>query len=141
MKMSEKLQFFQVAYFHYRFNSYLLISSLLVASQIETNLNILILGSMLIPVQFLSQTLASINLGHKLHVKSYRLLFFETTKIPLGLGFVYFLDLGTSGAIYTLIIAYIVRLSVQGYFGRNKIRSSMHFSIFKKMDKFFWISL
>ena len=83
--------------------------SYLVSKVSIQNFHLMLLSSILLPVMFLSQTLSNINLGHKPHTTSYGLLSFEILKIPVGLLFVYFLNMGVEGAIFTTTIIYYYR--------------------------------
>jgi len=110
---------------------------------LQTNIDptIMIFGVILVPVQFVSQTLALINLGHKPHAKSYGLVIFEALKIPGGLALVYFFDLGIEGAIITIFLAYVGRIIIQYYFAKTKISGEYKFKIFKNWFKLSWIPL
>jgi O-antigen/teichoic acid export membrane protein len=110
---------------------------------LQTNIDpmLMIFGALLVPVQFVSQTLVLINMGHKPHVKSYGLIIFEALKIPAGLALVYFLDLGVEGAIITIFLAYVGRIIVQYYFAKSKISGNYNFKIFKNWFKLSWIPL
>ena len=115
--------------------------SYIVATNSNADFEILVLGIGLIPVFFISDTLASINTGHKPQATSFSLLIFESSKIPFALGLVYFLDLGVAGAIFATLAAYTIRIIVQGYFA--KIKLSEHFSkdLLKRWIRLSWIPL
>jgi len=101
----------------------------------------MILGAILIPVFFISATLAGINLGHKPHATSYGLLIFEITKIPIALVFVYFLDLGVTGAIIAILIAYLLRLALQTYYAKSKLKEGFKIATLRRWFKLSWIPL
>ena len=67
------------------------VASFYVSDINETSFNVMLLGIFLIPCFFISQTLIGINQGHKPHATSYGTLIFESLKIPIGLGFVFYL--------------------------------------------------
>lgn len=104
-------------------------------------LNSLILGVLLLPLNLISQTLASINLGHKPQANSYGLMAFEAAKIPSGLILVYFLDLGLDGAILATVIAFSLKIITQFYFAKNQIRVKFSISVLKKWIKNSWIPI
>jgi len=118
-----------------------LVFAFVISEQANVDFNLMILGAILIPVQFVSQTLASINLGHKPHARSYGLLTFEALKIPVGLALVYFLDLGVTGAIITVFLAYVGRIIIQSFFARQKLKGKFSFSTLKRWIKLSWIPL
>ena len=111
----------------------------LLSQQNNTDFEIMVFGLILIPVFFVSETLHSINLGHKPQATSYGLLGFELLKIPTALAFVYFLDLGVIGAIFTLTIAYLLRIAIQLYFARKKIGGKSSFRVLRRWLKLGWI--
>ena len=112
----------------------------IVSGNSNADVNAMILGAILLPVQFIGQTFNVINLAHKPHVTSYALLCFESFKIPAGLLLVYFLDLGLEGAIMAVFIAYIARIAIQVYFARPKLRAKFNFGVLRRWLKFSWLS-
>ncbi len=110
-----------------------------ISIQSEINFQTMLIGVIMIPVYFVSTTLTGINMGHKPHVTSYGLLGFETFKIPIALTLVYFLDLGVPGAIISITSAYIIRIIIQLYFARNKIRERFKLKILRQWLKLSWI--
>lgn len=101
----------------------------------------LILGAILIPVFFVSQTLTGINLGHKPHATSYGIMAFEFLKIPFGLIFVLFLDLSLNGAILATFIAYVGKIIIQYYYAKEKLAEKFNLSILLRWLKNSWIPL
>ena len=118
-----------------------LISASFLANQSDAAFAPMILGAILIPVNFASRVLNSIITGFKPHIISYGILIFEITKIPLALILVYFLDLKLEGAIITVAIALLFQISVQIYFVRSKIKGKFQFQTLKRWIKLSWISL
>lgn len=118
-----------------------LVFSYFISIQTNTDSNLMMLGGILIPVQYISQTFANINLAHKPHARSYGLLVFESLKIPTGLGLVYFFDLGVQGAIFTIFLAYVGRIIIQYYFAKPKLEGKFHFKFLKKWMKTSWLPL
>jgi len=101
----------------------------------------LILGSILVPVIFVSQTLTGINLGHKPHATSYGIMIFELIKIPFGLIFVLFMDLSLNGAILATFLAYVGKLIVQYYYAKEKLAEKFNMSYLLKWLKNSWIPI
>ena len=118
-----------------------IVLSFFVSQASHQNFNSLLFATMLLPVTFVSQTLSGINLGHKPHANSYGLLAFESLKIPTGLVLVYYLNLGIEGAILTTSIAYVLKIIVQFYFVRERIKSALNFTTLKKWIKLSWVPL
>ncbi len=112
-----------------------------ISEQSNAHLDSLLLGGILVPVFFVSQTLASINHGHKPQAISFGLLVFEISKIPAALIFVYFLELDLNGAIAALLIAYLVRIVVQTYFAKPKIREKFNRKTLRRWLKLSWLPL
>ena len=78
--------------------------------------DVLFFAALMIPFSFLNRTLSSIALGSKPHVNSFGVIIFDVTKIPAALIFVYFMNLGTYGAILSLIVAYIPSIIILAIF-------------------------
>ena len=112
-----------------------------VAPSSGSELSTLLLGVLLLPVIFISQTLVGINLGHKPHATSYGLLGFEISKIPTGLVFVYFLDLGVEGAIVAIFIAYLLKISIQLYFAKSQLKERFNINTLRRWFRLAWIPI
>ena len=102
----------------------------------DSDIQILLLASILVPLTFVSSTLMGINLGHKPQATSYGVLFFEITKIPAALILVYFLDLGIYGAIMATILALSSKIAIQLFFAKIKLTG-----IFSKTTVVNWLKL
>lgn len=113
----------------------------LIAGVNHSHLDSMILAAILLPVTFASQTLSGINLGHKPHATSFGLVVFESLKIPTGLVFVYFLNMGVNGAIITTMVAYLARIAVQLYFGKNRLRGKFDIVTLRNWLKLSWMPL
>jgi len=113
----------------------------IVSGQSNVDVNIMLFGVILLPVQFIGQTFNVINLAHKPHATSYALLAFEAFKVPAGLVLVYFLDLGLQGAITAVFLAYVGRIGVQAYFAKPKLKGKFNFLIIRRWLKLTWFSI
>jgi len=107
----------------------------------DANLDLLWFGSLLLPCYLVSQTLNSINMGHKPQAKSYGNLILEITKIPAALLLVVIFDLGVIGAITALVIAYITKIAGQIYFAREKIKEKLSVEVIKRWFRLSWLPL
>ena len=105
------------------------------------NFEIMLIGAVLLPANFVSQTLTAINLGHKPQAISYSFIVFEVLKIPFGLFLVVIFDFGVLGAIFTLLIAFLGKIILQLYFTRTKLRKKFRFQILRRWMKLSWIPL
>jgi len=118
-----------------------IILAFFLSNQSDALLGPMILGSILIPLNFASRALNGINTGFKPHLTSYGFFIFQIAKIPLALLFVYFLKLNLEGAIISVIIALLLQIFAQIYFARSKIRGKFKFDTLKRWVKLSWISL
>ncbi len=91
------------------------------------NFEVMLLGAVLLPAYFVSQTLTAINLGHKPQAVSYSVVVFDVLKIPFGLFLIVIFDFGILGAIYTLLIATLGKIIIQLYFARTQLRKKFRF--------------
>lgn len=115
------------------------IFAILISNQSETNTSVILLAVILIPVMFVNDSLNAINRGHKPQVISYGFLAFEFSKIGLGLLFVYFLDMGLTGAIFATFGAYIPSIIVLGIKSRALMKNKFNTKFVKKWLKLFWV--
>ncbi len=118
-----------------------LVSVLLFTNIEAAFLDSMILGAILVPVIFVRGTLSAINLGHKPHAVSIGMAVFQSVKIPVGLGLVFFLGLGLDGAILTVFAAYLVDIAVQMRYARPKLAVLLDFSYLKGWIRQSWIPL
>jgi len=100
-----------------------------------------LLATLLIPVIFLSGILNAIAFGYKPHVISFSIIFYGLAQVLSVLFFVYYLDLGITGVIYTLIASYVTSLLVLFYHVHEKIKTPFKKEFFKKWLKLFWIPM
>jgi O-antigen/teichoic acid export membrane protein len=118
-----------------------LITVLLVTDESFVNIQVVILGFILVPGMFLSRVLYAINLGWKPHLSSYGLLISEASKVPIVLMLVYFFNMGVLGVIITFFIAQSFSIVFQIYVLRNKIKGRIQFKYIIKWLKLSWLTL
>lgn len=107
----------------------------------KAQFDILFLGILLVPVSFVSQTLSSINMGHKPHVVSYSQIVFQIIKIPVALLTVVLFDFSVFGVVIAVLFAFLGKISLQIYYAKNKLKEKFDFQKFKWWVKFSWIPL
>ena len=105
------------------------------------NFEVMLLGAVLLPAYFVSQTLTAINLGHKPQAVSYGIVVFEVLKIPFGLFLIVIFDFGILGAIFTLLIATLGKIIIQLYFARTQLRKKFRFQTLRRWMKLSWVPL
>ena len=105
----------------------------------DVDFDILLLASILIPVEFLRAVLVGITQGYKPQNEEYGILVFELTKIPLALLLVFYFDLGLVGLIITVFVSRlgnVIILLVQCW---EKLKSKFNKKLIKKWFKLFWL--
>ena len=107
----------------------------------QAEFEILLLGAALIPVSFLSQTLASINYGHKPHVVVISVSIFQIIKIPVALITILVFDLAVLGVVLTVFFALIGKILVQLYYARHKIKAKFSLTRLKWWFRHSWIPI
>jgi len=112
-----------------------------VGNQSNAILESLILGVFLLPVQYVSQTLSRINLAVRPQVVSYGQAAFEAGKIPTALALVLILDLGLNGAIFSVLIAYLIKIIIQVNYARPKLKDKFSLRTLRRWLKLAWLSL
>ena len=115
--------------------------TVIVATQSNADLNILLLGMILLPVFIVSQNLAAINLGHKPYAISFGLLTFELVKIPAAVFLIIILDLSVEGVIISVLIAYLARIVILAYFAKPKLVGKFSLGTIKRWFKLSWVPI
>ena len=116
-----------------------LIIAYFVGIQSNTDIEIILFASILIPLIFVNDTLNAIILGKKPHVTSFGFLAFEILKIPVALILIYFLEMGIEGAILTTFVAYIGSIIVLAIYSREYLKSSFQKQYITKWLRLFWV--
>ena len=112
-----------------------------VSLETKVDSQVLYFAAIMIPITFINRILSAINYGWKAHTASYGILGFEISKIPLGLIFVYYFELGIYGAITAMTLGYICSSIILAYYAREKIQKSFNIYFIRKWFKLFWLSL
>lgn len=112
-----------------------------VAPQSKINSDVLLYGSILIPVMFLFRILSAINYGWKPHSLSITNIVFEIVKIPLGFYFVYIEHMSVIGAIISITIAYAVSIVILAIYAKDKLKNKVNLQFLKKWFRLSWLSL
>jgi hypothetical protein len=118
-----------------------LIFAFFVGVESGIDLNIIFLAAILIPLRYVNGTLAAINLSWKPHTLSYALVAQSITQIPLTLFFVYFMEWGITGLIFSVVLAQSVNNLMLAIYTREKIKGIFKKEFIKKWFRLFWISL
>jgi hypothetical protein len=80
-------------------------------------------------------------MGWKPQAASYGLIGFEIAKIPAGITFVYFLDMGLEGAIIATVVAYSISIIILFYQSKEKILVPIKKEFLIKWIKLSWLAL
>jgi len=112
-----------------------------VSAFLGVELFVLLIASALIPLQFINDVLGSIALSKKPQSISYSLLVFETSKIPIGIFFVVFLQLGLVGVLLTIILATAIKQILLWIWMAQHIRDEIKLEYVKYWLKMSWIPL
>jgi O-antigen/teichoic acid export membrane protein len=118
-----------------------LIISFFTGENTDAKSEILFFAVILVPIWFLNDVLMSINMGFKPHIGSLGKLSLETSKIPLAITFVFFMDFGVQGVILSVALAHIPSIILLGYFAKEKISDSIKKEFLIKWINLSWVSL
>jgi len=113
---------------------------LAIAETSDVDKGILMFGVLLLPAFYISKSLNKINTAHRPQITSYGLIIFESIKTPIALAFVVFYDLGVQGVIITVLLAYFVRIAIQLYFAKSKLKNKFSWDVLKNWITNSWIS-
>lgn len=116
-----------------------LVIAFFVSKPTGANIDILFFAALMIPFSFLNRTLSSIALGWKPHVNSYGVIIFDVAKIPAAIIFIHFMDLGLTGAILSIIVAYIPSIIILGILLRTKLQNNFNKVFLKNWLKRAWL--
>ena len=112
-----------------------------VSAYLGAELFVLLIASALIPLQFINDILTSIALSKKPQTISYSILVFETSKIPIGIFLVVFLQLGIVGVLLTIILATALKQVLLWIWMAQHIRSEFKLQYVKYWIKMSWLTL
>jgi len=118
-----------------------IVSSIVMSYQTEIDSSVFFLASILIPIMFLHGILFAINFGWKPHVGSYANFVLGISQVPCAIIFVYHLELGVTGIIFSSFIAYSLSSLVLFRYAKNHIRNQIKLLFFKSWIKLSWIPL
>ena len=116
-----------------------LIIAFFVSKPTGANVDTLFFAALMVPFSFLNRTLSAIAIAWKPHMNSYGMLVFDIVKIPAAIVLVYFMELGVTGAILSLIVAYIPSIIFLGYVSRKKLKESFSKKYLKNWLKRAWL--
>jgi O-antigen/teichoic acid export membrane protein len=120
------------------FTAYSIIA-LSVSFSLGASIEILMLASALVPLTILNGVIGSIFLGQKPHVVSYGLITFESSKIPFGLLFIYFGQMGIAGVVLSVVCASSLRIVILLILVRPLITGKIKKSAIKFWLKMSWL--
>lgn len=101
--------------------------------------DIILLGAVLISVNFVSQTLTAINIAHKPQTISYTHVFFEILRIPFAFALVVFFEFGIEGAIFAMLLALLGKVALQFYYAKSMLMGKFNIQTIKRWMKLSWI--
>jgi hypothetical protein len=119
---------------------YILISYF-ISDQTQTDQNILFYAVILVPAIFLFGILSAINLGWKPHTISYGTLSFASSQVIFVIIFVFYLELGVTGAILTNLFSYVIGITILFIFAREKLKHNFNKTSIKKWLNLSWLPL
>ncbi len=118
-----------------------LISAYFISGKTNADQNVILLGSILVPLIFSNRILHAITIGWKPQGISYAQIIFGVTQIPAGFALIYFLKLGTPGVIYSVAIAYGISIIFLLIYNKEKIQGCIKKEYIVKWIKFSWLTL
>jgi len=113
--------------------------AIFVSASLGASFEVLILASVLIPLNMISGVVSSISAGYKPQITSYGVITFEVSKLPLGFIFVYIAQWGIVGALLTIIFASSLRTILLVIMTREMIVGAIKFSTIKFWLKMSWL--
>ena len=111
-------------------------------SVIETSnltFNVILLASLIVPLQFLHNILSHIAIGWKPQISSYSNLILESIKVPLALIFLFGFNWSIDGIFLALIFSFTISNVVMIYLNRSQLHSNFSFNHLRNWISRFWI--
>ena len=118
-----------------------LVIAFLVGTQTSIDHELIILGSILVPVMILNNTLIGINLGWKPHTPQYAYTFFLIVQVCLVMLFVHFFEMGIKGIIFSTFAANISSIVALVFYSRKKLHNNFKLEYLKNWIRRFWLPL
>ena len=118
-----------------------LVIAFLVGNQTIIDPKIILLGSILVPVMILNNTLIGINLGWKPHTPQYSRFFFLIAQIVLVILFVYFLQMGIQGIILSSFVANVTSIIALTFYARKKLYNNFNLKYLQNWIRRSWLPL
>ena len=115
--------------------------SIIVSDTVGIDKQVLILASILVPLELIRNVLLGISHGFKPQLGEYGLLVFELTKIPMALILVYYFHMGLEGVIFSVAIAYIPSIVLIGIKSREHLVGKFQIKYLKKWLKLSWLPI
>lgn len=112
-----------------------------ISAYLGVELFVLLIASALIPLQFINDILTSIALSKKPQSISYSLLVFESSKTPIGIFFVVFLQLGIVGVLLTVILSTAIQQILLWIWMAQHIRGEIKLHYVKYWLKMSWLPM
>ena len=113
----------------------------LVGNQVAIDHEIILLGSILVPVMILNNTLIGINLGWKPHTPQFARFFFLIAQICLLVLLVQFFQMGIEGIILSTFVSNIVSIIILTLYARKKLFSKFKLEYVKNWIRHSWLPL
>jgi hypothetical protein len=110
-------------------------------SELHFEQNIILLGSVLVPVIILKKVLDSICLGWKPQGVSYGQIIFGIVQIIMAFILIYVLEKGVSGVILTVITAHSVNIIFFIIYNKERLQNSIQKRFLIKWIKLSWIPI
>ena len=112
-----------------------------ISAQTNTDFNLMIYAIILIPIIFINRTLTAVTRGFKPQVSSYGVLAYSLTQIPTIFFFIYYLELGLEGVIFSSFCGYLASVLLLFIYGKEKIKKNFEIKFIKKWFKLSWITI
>lgn len=118
-----------------------IVFALVVGSQGGIDTDVVLLAAVLVPFRYTQYTLMKINMSWKPHTTSYALITQSVAQIPLALFFVYHMEWGISGVIFSMLLAQTICNAMLVFYVREKLRSGFDVAHVKKWFRLSWVSM
>jgi len=115
------------------------VTSILTRSSLAVSIVPFLLGSLLVPLNYLNAVANSIIVGYRPVVSGYQLMVSEPVKIVVAYEALYVYGLGIEGVILALLISYLITSSFGAYMVRGATKEQLQLSVARRWIGLSWL--
>jgi O-antigen/teichoic acid export membrane protein len=117
------------------------ILALFTSSNTDVNLDVLLAGSIIVPILIVNRVAMAINYGWRPHLLSYGQIIYSVSMLPVLYILIQYFHFGIFGIIFSSAISYLVALFILIFFIRHRLQKKFKIEYIKIWIKRSWLSM